>query len=88
MHTVKVAPQRTGISALIASLHGVDGAEDDEIYSGDGITGGFLSSWYHETDMSQKMVIEAKRKEMEKFKRMRVHHVGTREPWNVMKRER
>ena len=38
--------------------------------------------------MSQRIVIEAKRKEMERFMRMRVHHVGTREPWKVMKREK
>ena len=32
-----------------------------------------------ETHMSQKMVIEAKRKEMERFKRMKVYRVVTRE---------
>ena len=53
---------RARISALIAGLHGVNAAEDDEIHSGDGITDEWLSSWYPETHMSQKMVIEAKRK--------------------------
>ena len=43
----------------------MNAAEDDEICSGDGITDEWLSSWYPETQMSQKMVIEAKRKEMD-----------------------
>ena len=58
---------RAPISALIAGLHGVDVAEDHEISSGDGITDEWLSSWYSETLMSQEMVIEAKRREMERF---------------------
>ena len=37
------------ISALIAGLHGVSAAEDDEIGSGDGTTDEWLSSWYPET---------------------------------------
>ena len=61
---------RARISALIAGLHSVNAAEYDEICSGDGITDEWLSSWYPETHMSQKMVMEAKRKEMERFKRM------------------
>ena len=67
------------ISTLIAGLHGVDAAEDDEICNGDAVTEEWLSSWYPETHMSQKMVIEAKRKEMERFKRMKVYRVVTRE---------
>ena len=51
----------------------------DEIHSGDGITDERLSSWYPETHMSQKMLIETKRKEMERFKRMKVYRVVTRE---------
>ena len=39
----------------------------------------WLSSWYPETHLSQKMVIEAKRKDMERFKRMKVYRVLTRE---------
>ena len=59
---------RARISNLIAGLHGVD-AEDDEISSGDGRTDEWLSSSYPETQMSQKIAIEAKRKEMERFKK-------------------
>ena len=47
----------------------MDAAEDDEICNGFGIPDKWLSSWYPETQMSKKMVIEAKRKEMERFKR-------------------
>ena len=57
---------RARISALIAGLHGVNAAEDDEICSGDGIT----YEW---------MVNEAKRTEMERFKWMKVYRVVTRE---------
>ena len=67
------------ISTLIAGLHGVDAAEDDEICNGDEVPDEWLSSWYPETHMSQKLVIEAKRKEMERFKRMKVYRVVTRE---------
>ena len=67
------------ISNLIAGLHGVDAAEDDEICNGDEISDEWLSSWYLETHMSQKMVIEAEHKEMERFKRMKVYRVVTRE---------
>ena len=42
---------RARISALIAGLH--------EVCSGDGITDHWLSSWYPETHINQKMVIEA-----------------------------
>ena len=59
---------RARISALIAGLHGVDVAEDDEVFKGDAVTERWLSSGYPETHMSQKMVIEAKRKEMERLK--------------------
>ena len=69
---------RARISALITGLHGVIAAEDDEIHSGDGITDEWLSSRYPEKHMSQKMVIEAKRKEMDRFKRMKVYRVVTR----------
>ena len=48
---------------------GENAAEDHGICSGDGITDEWLSSWYPETHMSQKMVIEAKREEMERSKR-------------------
>ena len=57
----------------------MDTAEDDEICNGDGIPDEWLSSWYPETHMSQTMAIEAKRKEMERFKRMKVYRVVTRE---------
>ena len=70
---------RARMSNLIAGLHGVDVTEDDDISSGDGIADEWLSSWYPETHMSQKMVLEAKRKEMERFKRMKVYRVVTRE---------
>ena len=57
--------------------HEVDAAEDDcnchEVHDQ------WLSSWYLETSMSQKMVIEAKRKEMEIFMRMKAYLVVTRE---------
>ena len=46
---------------------------------GDGITDEWLSSWYPGTHMSQKMVIEAKRKEMDRFNRMKVYRAVTRE---------
>ena len=48
---------------------GVNAAEDDEISSDDGIADESLSSWYPETRMSHKMVIEAKCKEMERFQK-------------------
>ena len=70
---------RARISALIAGLHGVRVAEDDEISSGDGITDEWLTSWHPETHMSQKMVLEAKREEMERFTRMKVYRAVTRE---------
>ena len=38
--------------------------------------------------MSQKMVIEAKRKEMEIFKRMKVSCLSLGNPWKGMKRGR
>ena len=69
---------RAQISALIAGLHGVNAAEDDEIISGDGITDEWLSSWFPETHMSQKMVMDATRKEMKIFKRMKVYRVVSR----------
>ena len=62
----------TQIEALIAGLHRVTAAKDDEICSGDGSTEDWLSSWYPETHTSRKMVMEAKRKDMERFKRMKV----------------
>ena len=72
MHTVNVVYDdgeqpgtRARISNLIAGLHGVDAAEGDEICNGDGIPDEWLSSWYPETHMSQRMVIKAKRKEMD-----------------------
>ena len=67
---------RARISNLIAGVHG---AEDDEMCSGEGMNDEWLSTWYPETHMSQKMVIEAKRKEMERFKRMKVYRVVTKE---------
>ena len=70
---------RARISALTSGLHGVNAAEDDEVSNGDAVTEEWLSSWYPETHMSQKMVIDAKRKEMERFKRMKVYRVVTRE---------
>ena len=60
---------RARISNLIAGLHGVDA---DEICNGDGIPDEWLPAWYPETHMSQKMVIEAKREEMERLKRLKV----------------
>ena len=70
---------RARISALTAGLHGVNAAEDDEVSNGDAVTEEWLSSRYPETHMSQKMVIDAKRKEMERFTRMKVYRVVTRE---------
>ena len=70
---------RARISALIAGLHGVNAAEDDEDSNRDAVTEEWLSSWYPETHMSQKMVIEATRKDMERFKRMKVYRVVTRQ---------
>ena len=49
---------RALVSNLIAGLHGVDAAEDDEICNCDGIPDEWLSSWYPETHMSQKMVTQ------------------------------
>ena len=40
---------RGQISALIAGLHGVNAAEDDETVNGDEIPDDWLSSWYPET---------------------------------------
>ena len=79
---------RARLSALIAGLHGVNAAEDDEVFTGDAVTEGWFSSWYPETHMSQKMVIEAKRKEMERFKRMKVYRDVTRESMREMKKEK
>ena len=70
---------RARISNLIAGLHGVNAAEDDEICSGDEVPDEWLSSWYPETHTRQKMVIEAKRKEMDRFNRMKVKRFVTRE---------
>ena len=42
---------RARISALIAGLHGVNAAEDDEIDNCDGIPDEWLSSRYFETHM-------------------------------------
>ena len=41
------------ISTLIAGLHGVDAAEDDELCNGDEVHDEWLTSWYPETRMSQ-----------------------------------
>ena len=79
---------RARIEALIVRLHGVNAAEDDEIDSGDVSTEDWLSSWYPETHMSRKMVMEAKRKDMERFKRMKVYRVVTRESMEGDKDER
>ena len=79
---------RVRISALIAGIHGVNVAEDDEVCSGAGITDEWLSSWYPETHMSQKMVIGATRKEMERFKRLKVYLVLQQgNPWKGTKKE-
>ena len=56
----------------------MDVAEDDEISSGDGITDEWLSFEYPARHMSQKMVLQAKRKEMKGFTRM-VYRLVTRE---------
>ena len=79
---------RARISVLNAGLHGVNAAEGDEVCSGDGITDEWLCSWYPETHMSQKMVIEARRKEMERFKRMKVCVLFQGNPWKGTKRGR
>ena len=60
----------------------MDAAEEDEICNGDEVPDEWLSSWYPETHMSQQMVIEAKRKVMERFKRLKVYRVVTREFMN------
>ena len=70
---------RARLPALITGSHGVNAAEDDEICSGYGINDEWLSSWNPETHVSQKMVIEAERMEMDRFKRMKVYRVVTRE---------
>ena len=57
----------------------MDAAEDDEICNGNEIPDEWLSSWHTEPHMSHKMVIEAKRKEMERLKRMKVYRVVPRE---------
>ena len=57
----------------------MDAAEGDEICNGDGIPDEWLSSWYPQTFMSQKTVIEAQHKEMERFQRMKMYRVVTRE---------
>ena len=62
---------RARISNLIAGLRGVDARGDDEICNGDGIPDEWLSSWYPETHMNQKIV--------ERFRRMKVYRVVTRE---------
>ena len=68
------------ISNLIAGLHGVDAEEEDEMCSCEGMNDECLSSWYAETHFESDMVIEATCKEMERFKRMKVHCVVTRDP--------
>ena len=57
----------------------MDAAQDDEICNDDEVPDEWLSSSYPETHLSQKIVKEAKRKEMERFKRMKVYRVVTRE---------
>ena len=44
---------RARISSLIAVLHGMDAAEDNEISNADGIPDEWLSSWYPETHESE-----------------------------------
>ena len=75
---------RARISALIAGLHGVNAAEDDDVFSDEGFADEWLSSWYPKTRMSQKMVIEAQCKEMERFKRMKVYRIVA---WESMERD-
>ena len=51
-------------------------AEDDEICNGDEFPDEWLDSWYPENSHeSRNLVIEAKRKEMERFKKMKVYRV-------------
>ena len=66
------ASTRARISVLIAGLHGVNAAEDDEGSNGDVVAEEWLSTWYPETHLRQQMMVEPKRKEMEIFKRMKV----------------
>ena len=68
-----------GFFTLIAGLRGVDPAEEDEICNGDEVPDEWLSPWCPETRVSQKMVTEAKRKEKERFNRMKVYRFVTRE---------
>ena len=70
-----------------AGLSGVDAAEDNEMCSGEGMNDEWLSSRYPETHMSQKMIIEAKRKEMERFKRMNIA-LSQGNPWKGTERGR
>ena len=79
---------RARISNLIAGLHGVDIAGDDEICNGGEVPNEWLDSWYPETHMSQKKVVEAKRNEMERFKKMKVYRVVTRESMKMTKKEK
>ena len=76
---------RARISTLIAGLHGVDIADYDEICNGNEVPDEWLDSWSPETHMSQKLVIEAKRKEMDRFKKMKVYRVVTRESMKIDK---
>ena len=61
-------------------------AEDGEVCIGDGFPDEWLSAWNLETHMSQKMVIEAKRKEIVGFgreRRWRCIVLSPRNPWNM-----
>ena len=74
------------IETLVAGLHGVNAAEDDEVCSGDGFTIEWLSSWYPETHMSQRMVTKANTLGNEKIQKkkgvscchQRIHEKGTK----------
>ena len=69
---------RARISTLIAGLHGVDTAADDEICNGDEVS----CKWYPETHMNQKMVIEGKTQIQENEGvpccHKRIHETGTK----------
>ena len=72
---------RARLSAMIASLHGVDVAEDDEATNcqGNWFKDDWMSSWASEPILDPKMVEAAKRDELSRFARMNVYRVVTRE---------
>ena len=69
---------RARIAALVARLHGVDSAEGDETNTGEWIDDEWMSPWDPEPLMDSTLVHAAKRKELDRFKRMTVYRVVKR----------